>query len=439
LRAYTGSIPINHDLEQVIRLAELTSTLIVLATYRRQDEGDRFDTHGAAPPPFINAARNWLHQQIGLSPSMKVVPNDALVTEVNRRLDGLLVTSAPEGVRTLLKDAERQVWDELTTGAGVGEPPAEFRRLFLGDEASEPGWAVTFLALIREAFKKTPRAEIAFVTTRLGAVRSALDRVETKIGALNAEVIAGHRKLDDIADAMEHRHRELLDAIARGKYVNPEDEFNRRERPIGSEQELKSLFSSADQELIKQWFTTNPYVLPALFGRLWRVSETLAQVALGNEIVDFVIINGQSFRYEVSIIFVGDPKASQTDFEVIRGTVKRLEAILEWCSKNQYLFLKSIGMRLANHYGSHQFFSFARTVRGEGQAVQIPVSIDAKLILGRRKYLPLGRSKYYDAEKDKVRSSVYEASRQTIEIVSYDRVIDAMRKIGPNMYGVEIY
>jgi hypothetical protein len=146
------------------------------------------------------------------------------------------------------------------------------------------------------------------VTTRLGAVRSALDRVETKIGALNAEVIAGHRKLDDIADAMEHRHRELLDAIARGKYVNPEDEFNRRERPIGSEQELKSLFSSADQELIKQWFTTNPYVLPALFGRLWRVSETLAQVALGNEIVDFVIINGQSFRYEVSIIFVGDPK-----------------------------------------------------------------------------------------------------------------------------------
>ena len=42
LRAYTGGIPPNHDLEHAIRSAELTSTLVLLEEYRRQDEGDRF-------------------------------------------------------------------------------------------------------------------------------------------------------------------------------------------------------------------------------------------------------------------------------------------------------------------------------------------------------------------------------------------------------------
>jgi hypothetical protein len=47
LRAYAGDIPANHDLEHAIRYAELTSTLVLLEEYRRQDEGDRFDVRGA--------------------------------------------------------------------------------------------------------------------------------------------------------------------------------------------------------------------------------------------------------------------------------------------------------------------------------------------------------------------------------------------------------
>jgi hypothetical protein len=34
LRAYSGSIPPNHDLEKALRLAELTSSLMVLEDYR---------------------------------------------------------------------------------------------------------------------------------------------------------------------------------------------------------------------------------------------------------------------------------------------------------------------------------------------------------------------------------------------------------------------
>jgi hypothetical protein len=83
LRAYTGGIPPNHDLEHAIRFAELTSTLVLLEAYRRQNEGDRFDTRGAEPPRFIAAARKWLHDQIGLCPSLRVAVNDELVAELD--------------------------------------------------------------------------------------------------------------------------------------------------------------------------------------------------------------------------------------------------------------------------------------------------------------------------------------------------------------------
>src|ERR1700730_3180475 len=63
-RAYTGSIPPNHDLEHAIRLAELSSTLVLLGIYGRKDEGYRFDTRGADLPPFVPAARKWLHEQL---------------------------------------------------------------------------------------------------------------------------------------------------------------------------------------------------------------------------------------------------------------------------------------------------------------------------------------------------------------------------------------
>lgn len=234
LRAYTGDIPRNHDLEQAIRLVELTSTLVLLETYRRRDEGDRFDTRGAPPPPFIAAAQHWLHEQIGLSPQMTVVSNDALVAELERQLDRLLSAREPAEVRTTLKDAEGQVWDDLKVGIGqqgVGEPPSEFANLFFGNDTDEPGWSVTFLAFMREVFKKNPRAEVAFVTTRLAAVRSVLDRLETRIDALHVAVIASEeaakRWHEESEEAADRRQREVLIKI--GKPDSPQestDEFS---------------------------------------------------------------------------------------------------------------------------------------------------------------------------------------------------------------------
>ncbi len=214
LHGAAGGVPTNHDLEHAIRLAELTSTLVLLDAARRQIDFDQFDTRGAALPPFIGAARRWLHAQIGSCPSFKTVPNEALVADLESQLDRALSVGGRGELRAMLKTAEQEVWDALLHGAadnGAGEPPIEFRELFFGDEKDKPGWSLVFQAFIREALKRNPHAEIAFVTTRLAAIRETLVRLEPKI-----DRIAG--AVDHIGSTVD-RIESLL--AARGDQLEP--------------------------------------------------------------------------------------------------------------------------------------------------------------------------------------------------------------------------
>ena len=242
LRAYTGKVPLNHDLEHVIRLAELTSTLVLLETYRRQDENDHFDERTYQPPLFIEAARKWLHDQLGLSWRMKLIPNDTLVQELERQLDQSLSTRKREELRASLKEAERHVWCDLIAGAQSGEPPPEFAEIFFGNDIDQPGWSVTFLAFMREVLKKNPRAEVAFVTTRLSGALEALRRVET-----NLALVVNHTA---VLPALQEDVSELLAMIR-------QNQLNRQARQEGLPDALvkPKYFDTKTREIIRSTFS----------------------------------------------------------------------------------------------------------------------------------------------------------------------------------------
>jgi hypothetical protein len=175
LRAYTGSVPPNHDLEHAICLAELTTTLVLLEIYRREDEADRFDDREAQPPPFIAFAEGWLHQRLGLAADLTVKTNAQIEMELENELDRVLALNDVAALRAELKDAEMQVWNELKAGIAnhtSDEPPQEFGDLFFGSDSDKPGWSVIFQAFMREAIKKNPRAQATYVTSRLGSLGS---------------------------------------------------------------------------------------------------------------------------------------------------------------------------------------------------------------------------------------------------------------------------
>jgi hypothetical protein len=117
LRAYTGKVPVNHELEQAIRCAELTATLVLLVEFRHKTEGEHFDTRSAVPPPFIAAAQAWLHRQMGLCPSLKAIPNDRCGAVIERALDEALSLARAAQVETSLAEAGQEVWGELVAGA----------------------------------------------------------------------------------------------------------------------------------------------------------------------------------------------------------------------------------------------------------------------------------------------------------------------------------
>ena len=186
LRGYVGRIPPNHDLENALRLVALTSTLVVLKCYSREEEVDRFDNRAAQPPPFIGAAETWLRRALGIDGTLTVKTNDDLVTELEAELDNALTTRNVDALRSALKAAETEMWRELTEGAtahGGGSPPADFAALFRGEIADKPGWSLIAQAFMREAMKKNPRALVAFVTSRLAHLRNDLDGLSTKLDA----------------------------------------------------------------------------------------------------------------------------------------------------------------------------------------------------------------------------------------------------------------
>ena len=177
VRAYSGAIPPNHDLEQAIRYAELTASIALLNGFGRAFETELVTARATRESPFIPAAKAWLHRQIGLCPALKVVPNEAVVAELNRTLDAALPADRAETVEAALSAAARQVWDQLAAGAGEAVPDGLEDRFF-GREAGEPGWAVLFVAFLREQLKERPRARVAFVVSRLAGIADRLGTVE---------------------------------------------------------------------------------------------------------------------------------------------------------------------------------------------------------------------------------------------------------------------
>jgi tetratricopeptide (TPR) repeat protein len=189
LKYHTGAIPPNHDLEHAIRISELTSTLVLLGQYKDRKEQERLDRGGLSNEPFVPAARLFVHQQFGKSLGAKTKSDAELVAELDQKLDLAFSEHDAERVRAGLDAAQARVWSDLV--AGGGEPPPDFKQLFDGDGNGEnPGWALVFVAFMREALKKSPKAQVAFVASRLGTLRETMGALQEKADSIKDDTAA---------------------------------------------------------------------------------------------------------------------------------------------------------------------------------------------------------------------------------------------------------
>lgn len=164
-----GELPPNHELERTLRLAELTSSLLLVLQWQREWRLEFGTERGMLEPAFFKAATAWLHGQIGLCPSMELQMDRVLVRRMEATLDALLRSGDPAAEsRAKVSAAAGDVWDELAKGAGSN--PDEYRARFLSTETEPPGWAMVFRAFMREALTGKPRVLDAFLIGRLAAL-----------------------------------------------------------------------------------------------------------------------------------------------------------------------------------------------------------------------------------------------------------------------------
>jgi len=202
--------------------------------------------------------------------------------------------------------------------------------------------------------------------------------------------------------------RALLEALLPSFYEH--EKFIRYEQIESAHRELRKIVTDGERDKIYNWFRSNGYALAALFGRLWAVSEAVPQFSVGEEIADFLVVNGQSYRYELSLIVLSNTSWSLEDEDIARRQAERLEGMLQWCRKHEKAVRHALAVKMASSYGAEQIAHGPHSLE-----------IDAKLLLGRRSD--------YGEEENKFRNSIYSKTKRGVDIISYDRILDAVEKI----------
>lgn len=176
---------------------------------------------------------------------------------------------------------------------------------------------------------------------------------------------------------------------------------------------LSSLIINNEEKLIIEWIKTYPENLYYEFGSRWSVSEILNGISFKNIDVNFFAINGQSFRYNLKLIILGKLSVlDQKDY--LYDMQQKIEALQEEFLERENDMKRVIAIRMRSSYGVSQILN-ARSY--ESIFSRIP---KIALVAGRRAE--------YNKELNKIRNKIFEKSHETIEIVSYNRIVDSINK-----------
>ena len=204
--------------------------------------------------------------------------------------------------------------------------------------------------------------------------------------------------VNSIDPILENRHR---------------DYYGRRSLQEDNLSLLKDLISSKSIDKIKEHLIKNDFLLAALLGRLWAVSEAIPNFKFieDSKSIDFVVVNGQSSRYEIALTRLMSVDFSKEATKQLKIEIERLKELRNICYQFENDFKTAVAIRMKNDYGAEQICDLRYCSE---------ISIKIKLIYGRR----------YELTRviNEMRNSIYKSSKEGIEIITYDRLIESIEK-----------
>jgi hypothetical protein len=203
-----------------------------------------------------------------------------------------------------------------------------------------------------------------------------------------------------------------INPILENRYI---DYYGRRSQQENNLSILKDYILSNRIDKIKEHLIKNDFFLAALLGHLWTVSESIPDFRFikDSNPIDFVVVNGQSFRYKIALTSLMNVDFSNETMEQLKVELERLIKLRKICYQFEKDFRTAVAIRMKKECGAEQIcdFEYIKEKR---------MSIKIKLICGRRNKLT--------REINEMRNSIYESSNEEIEIITYDRLIESIEK-----------
>lgn len=174
-----------------------------------------------------------------------------------------------------------------------------------------------------------------------------------------------------------------------------------------------------DKVEVETYLNSHLNILLAAFGSQWAVNECIPKFRLGADyIVDFIVVTGQSYHYDITLIklesqfeppFTKEGKRTQQ----LNNALEQVNDWFTWVHENQDYFLRSLAKEMSNGYGASQISPQDLQFRSNGRYREF---ISAKIVIGQRYMLT--------EEDNKRRVTLLEQTSKKIEILPYDRLLE---------------
>jgi hypothetical protein len=179
-------------------------------------------------------------------------------------------------------------------------------------------------------------------------------------------------------------------------------------------EQFEGVLGSGQMAVVKDWVQSSSHILLQLFGRRWALSESIRDFGFGRarEDIDFLVVNGQSFKFEFQAIRLGPVQWSSASVSEVQAQAEKLGQFVVSCRENYEEFCRAASIR------------FSETQIGPPAFVGYPDRFARRHEI--RGTLLVGRRNDYRDEQERLRQETYERTNGLVEIASYDRLLDAL-------------
>jgi tetratricopeptide (TPR) repeat protein len=218
-------LPENHDVARAVRTAQMQALEKLICDYKDIGRPEWRNNRLTYPDFFFDRSLAFCAETIGryrLGSGVK--PNLEITAPLGKAIDGIL--DPPEGDRPaarraaeIARLAEDAVLDELRERLGEIVLPVGFETHFRDGNAGRRRFLDLFGSFIAEQIKDDDRFRAILQTGRL----SRIEGLAYDTAAILTQGFARvENRLDGMEDANERRHREVMEALARDKGVDPQ-------------------------------------------------------------------------------------------------------------------------------------------------------------------------------------------------------------------------